>query len=244
MAPCSLSQRPSAPRHDDGVTPVVWPCPLIGGGLADEYALIIERAPQTRVLIVPALFDEANRMRRFTAEVMRRLDNAGIDSVLPDLPGTNESLQSLDIQTGAGWRAAMEAAAVHFQATHVLGIRGGCLYAPVNLPGWHYAPVKGAMLLRQMMRARILAAREAGREETQEQLTALAVREGLDLSGHRLGPALFSDLQVAEAAPSETVTRIAQDAIGGSGLWLRAEPGEAPEQADALAGIIANGVAK
>lgn len=243
MAPCSLSQRPSAPRSDNAVIPAVWPCPLPEGGFADEYALIIDHARAKRVLIVPALFDEANRMRRFTAELMRRLDNAGIDSVLPDLPGTNESLEPLDTQTGSGWRAAMAAAAAHFGVTHVLAVRGGCLYAP-GLPGWHYAPAKGALLLRQMMRARILASREAGREETQDELTAIGAREGLDLSGHRIGPALLGDLQAAEAPTLEHIARVAQDEIGGSGLWLRAEPGEAPEQADALAKIIAEGIAR
>lgn len=224
------------------MTPAVWPCPLAEGGLADEYALTIDRARAARVLIIPALFDEANRLRRFSVEVMRRLDGLGIDSILPDLPGTNESLQSLEAQTGAGWRAAMAAASTHFGATHVLGIRGGCLYAPSTLPGWHYASVKGALLLRQMMRARILAAREAGLEETQDELAAVGAIEGLDLSGHRLGPALLEDLQTAEAPTEDHIARIAQDAIGGAGLWLRAEPGEAPEQADALAALIAKDV--
>jgi hypothetical protein len=45
----------------------------------------------TRLLIVPALFDEGNRMRRLTVEVMRRLAASGIASVLPDLPGLQES---------------------------------------------------------------------------------------------------------------------------------------------------------
>src|SRR5690606_13943847 len=113
-------QRPSAPRHEHAVIPAVWPCPLPQGGLADEYALTVDRARPARVLIIPALFDEANRLRRFTVELMRRLDSAGIDSALPDLPGTNESLQPLDAQTGDGWRAATAAAAAHFAATHVL----------------------------------------------------------------------------------------------------------------------------
>lgn len=178
-------------------------------------------------------------MRRLTVEVMRRLDRAGFDSVLPDLPGTNESLQPLDMQTGDSWRSAMASAASHFSATHILGVRGGCLYAPGALPGWHYAPAKGAMLLRQMMRARILASREAGREETQEALLEIGLRQGLELSGHRIGAALLSDLHAAEAPADNHVVRITQDEIGGSGLWLRAEPGEAPEQADALASLIA-----
>ena len=222
--------------------PTVWPCPLAQSGFADEYALVIDRERTARVLIVPALFDEANRLRRFSVELMRRLDGAGIDSMLPDLPGTNESLQSLEVQNGSGWRTAMEAAAAHFAATHVLGIRGGCLYTPSALPGWHYAPAKGAILLRQMMRARILVSREAGRDETQDALMETGLREGLELSGHRLGAALLADLQAAEALVESHITRIAQEAIGGSGLWLRAEPGDAPEQADTLAALIAQGI--
>lgn len=224
------------------MTPVVWPCPLAEGGIADEYALAFDRGRATRILIVPALFDEANRLRRLTVEVMRRLDRAGFDSMLPDLPGTNESLQPLDRQSGDSWQSAMVSAASHFAATHVLGMRGGCLYAPRDLPGWHYAPAKGAMLLRQMMRARILASREAGREETQEALLAIGLREGLDLSGHRIGADLLDDLQRAEGPTAEHIIRITQDEIGGSGLWLRAEPGEAPEQADALTSLIAQGI--
>lgn len=242
MAPSSLSQRPSAPHRENCMTPAVWPYPLPQGGFADEYALVFDRARSTRVLIVPALFDEANRMRRFSVDLMRRLDSVGIDSLLPDLPGTNESAQPLEVQTGSAWRTAMDSAATHFAATHVIGIRGGCLYSPLSLPGWHYASAKGALLMRQMMRARILASREAGREETQDALIETGLAEGLDLSGHRVGPALLSDLLAAEARPEAPITRINQDELGGSGLWLRAEPGEAPEQAAALATIIAKGV--
>ena len=105
-------------------------------------ALVFDQLRRWRLLIVPALFDEANRMRRFTVEVMRRLDGAGIDSFLIDLPGCNESLAPLEDQTPESWRQAVTAAAAHFRASHVLGIRGGALLMPPELPGWRYAPVK------------------------------------------------------------------------------------------------------
>ncbi len=154
------------------MTPALWPCPLPGGGQAKEMALSFDQLRRWRLLIVPALFDEANRMRRFTIEVMRRLDNAGVDCFLPDLPGCNESLQSLETQTVDAWREAVSAAAKHFRASHVLGIRGGGLLLPAKLPGWRYAPVNGASMLRQMLRARIIAQREIGVTETQEGLLA------------------------------------------------------------------------
>lgn len=220
--------------------PVTWPCPLPDGGMAGEYALAFDQARARRLLIVPALFDEANRMRRLTVEVMRRLDGAGIDSVLPDLPGCNESLQPLAAQTPQGWRRAMAAAAQHFRATHVLGIRGGALLTPPGLPGWHYAPAKGASILRQLIRARILAAREAGRDESQDTLLAAGSMEGLELSGFRLGPEFLRAFQTLTPQPG--ASEVGQDMIGGGGLWLRAEPDEDRRQADALAAVLAIGM--
>lgn len=229
-----------------------WPCPTphaVAGaaegadraaGLATEYALTCDRGRAMRLLIVPALFDEGNRLRRFTVETLRALDAAGIDAMLPDLPGTNESEQPLAAQSLVGWQAAMTAAAAHFQATHVLAIRGGGLVAPA-LPGWAYAPVGGSTLVRQMVRMRLLAAREAGREERQDDLLAAGRVEGLDIAGYELGPALLAGL--LEAVPAGQLTAISQSDIGGAGLWLRAEPGENAEQSRALAARISAGLA-
>jgi hypothetical protein len=208
--------------------------------MAGEYALTFDRARGHRLLIVPAVFDEANRMRRLTVEVMRRLDGAGIDCFLPDLPGCNESLQDLAMQTPARWRAAMKAAAAHFGATHVLGMRGGALLTPAGLAGWHYAPAKGASILRQLLRARILASREAGLDESQDALLRAGLMDGLELAGFRLGAEFLGQFQ--PLLPEGGLMEIAQDTVGGSGLWLRAEPGEAPRQADALAAILAIGI--
>lgn len=217
-----------------------WPCPAPGGTTAPEYAVTLDRARTARVLIVPALFDEANRLRRFTVETMRRLDAAGIDSVLPDLPGCNESLQPLGLMTLDHWHSAMAAAAAHFGATHVLAIRGGALVAPA-LPGqnagWCYAPVSGASILRQMIRIRTLASREAGREENAGTLLEQGQAEGLVLAGYSLSAAMVTGLQ--GASPPDGMAVIAQSAIGGAGLWLRAEPDEAPEQSAALADLLA-----
>jgi hypothetical protein len=213
-----------------------WPCPL-PAGTVDEYALTFDAGRKLRLLIVPALFDEANRMRRLTVEIMRRLDLAGIDSFLPDLPGTNESLQPLDQQTPDSWSAAMEDAATHFAATHLLAIRGGALVAPSDLPAWHYAPVAGTNILRQQIRARIVSAREAGVTETQDGLQQLALSAGITLSGHSLNAEFVRQLQTL--TPRGGALEIAQDTIGGGGLWLRAEPGDDRAQADALAALLA-----
>lgn len=220
--------------------PASWPCPLPDGGTSPEYALSLDAGRAHRLLIVPALFDEGNRLRRLTVQTMRRLDARGVDSFLPDLPGCNESPQPLDLQERAGWREAMAAAARHFAATHVLGIRGGALFTPSGLPTWHYAPVKAASILRQMLRARVLSAREAGREESREQLAEQALASGIDLAGYRLGAAFWRDFE--PLAPDASATIIAQDAVGGAGLWLRAEPDEDSAQADALAALLMQGI--
>ena len=219
------------------MTPLTWPCPLPGGGTAAEYALTFDRHRPKRLLIAPALFDEANRLRRLTVEVMRRLDAAGIDTILPDLPGTNESLQPLEIQEPQDWSDAVDTAAQQFAATHVLGIRGGCLFTTTALPALHYAPITAASILRQMLRARTLAAREAGREETRDGLMEVALAAGIELTGHRLGAEFVR--QFASLTPPEGATQIAQETVGRSGLWLRAEPGESDSQADALAVAVA-----
>lgn len=216
--------------------PTSWPCPLPGGGTSEEFALCRDSDRRHRLLIVPALFDEGNKLRRFTVELMHRFDVAGLDSFLPDLPGCNESLQPLDVQTPAIWSEAVAAAGEHFGATHTLGIRGGCLLTPGRLPRLHYAPVKAAAILRQMLRARVLSSREAGTEETRDTLAATALTEGITLSGYSLAADFYRQFEVL--IPAATTGVISQDDVGGSGLWLRAEPDESPEQADALAALV------
>ena len=222
--------------------PVSWPCPLGDGKTADEMALSFDQHRRWRLLIVPALFEEANRLRRFTVEVMRRLDNAGVDSFLPDLPGCNESLQPLESQTPEIWCAGIAAAARHFRASHVLAVRGGGLLVPHDVPGWRYAPVGGANALRQLLRARIVSSREAGLAETQEALLAIGLKVGLELCGYRLSAEFIRQFQAAEQTDAAELWDIEQDMLGGSGLWLRAEAGEDRGQADALAAIVAIGI--
>ncbi len=220
-----------------------YPCPLPGGAAGSEYALTFDQSRDRRILIAPALFDEGHKLRRFTVEVMRRLNGAGIDSFLPDLPGFNESEQDLALIEPEDWRMALDAAARQFEASHVLALRGGGLVLPDKLGGWHYAPVKGASLLKTMLRARILAAREAGREERLDMLMEQGLALGLDLAGYSLSGEMLR--QLGDLAPSQQpgITAIEHELLSGGPLWLRAEPGEDSAQADALAAIVAIGIA-
>jgi hypothetical protein len=218
-----------------------WNTPSPNSGTAAEEQVVgFDRQRPVRVLVLPAWFDEANKLRRFTIEVMRRLDRAGIDALLPDLPGCNESLAPLAEQTLEGWRAAAYAAAEALGATHVLAIRAGALIAPEGLPGWHYAPQSGPKLLRGMIRARTIAAREAGISETSEALLAIGRNDGLTLGGWTISAAMLRALESAEPTLSAGQAEITQAMVGGPGLWLRAEPDEDAGQADALAAIIAS----
>ncbi|MFA9200951.1 MAG: hypothetical protein ACEQR8_07140 [Cypionkella sp.] len=95
-------------------------------------------------------------------------------------------------------------------------------------------------MLRALLRARTIAAREAGQVERTEDLAARGRREGIELAGWSLGAELFAALETAE--PAASLAPIFQATLGGPGLWLRAEPDEAPEQADALAALIVSGL--
>ena len=122
----------------------------------------------------------------------------------------------------------------------MLTIRAGALLAPQGLPGWRYAPIGGRKVLRAMLRARTIAAKEAGAAERTEDLEAAARREGIDLAGWRLGAEMFAALESAE--PDTALSEIEQASLGGPGLWLRAEPGDDAAQAGALAAAVAGGI--
>jgi hypothetical protein len=211
-----------------------WPAPD-----GEEYAVAFDRGRKRRILVLPALFDEASKLRHFTVEVMRRLDALGVDAFLPDLPGCNESLTPLAEQTIHGWRQAAEAAARHFGATHALAIRGGALCTPGELPVWRHVPATGSSILRAMLRACVIASKEAGIAETRDGLLERGREAGLELAGYRLGGGMIRELEQAEPSGGAALANIAQSDLGGAGLWLRAEPDHDPAQAEALAAMIA-----
>jgi len=208
----------------------------------DELLVTFDQKRSVRVLVIPAMFDEVNKLRRFTITVMRALDAIGIDCALPDWPGTHESLAPKPIQTLAGWKQGAKQAIDAFEATHTLSVRAGALLTPSDLPGWQYAPIEGAKLLSGMLRAQAIASREAGHSETRESLMERGRNEGLTLGGWPIGPELLRELEGASPMPNASQTIIDQAQLGGSGLWLRAEPGEDANQANALAKFIAHSV--
>lgn len=210
-----------------------WPAPS-----GEELALTFDRGRPLRIVISPAWFDESNKLRHFTVELMRALDRSGIDSFLPDLPGQNESLADLTRETPDSWRNAMALAAKHFGATHTLAIRAGAAIAP-DLSGWFYAPLAPQKQLHAMIRARLVTSRHAGENEDRATLLAEGAQTGLDLAGYRLGAEMVGQLADMGIPAGQGCEVVSQDRLPGSGLWLRSEPDFDPSQVLALSDIIA-----
>ncbi len=203
----------------------------------EEYAAHFSDHSGATILVLPAWFDESNKLRHFTIETMRALDAAGLNCALPDLPGCNESTAPLSQQSLQSWRTAAHAAAEHFSATHVLTLRAGANIAP-ELPGWAYAPLAGKSALRAMLRARIIASKEAGQEEKREDLLTTGKSQGLELAGYSLGAEMIAQMAEAELPTHSALREISQSELGGPGLWLRMEPDHDATQAKALAARI------
>ena len=216
-----------------------WPCPMPDGSTGEEMVLGFDAGRESRLLIVAPLFDEANKFLHQLSEIMRKLHARGIDCFLPDLPGCNESLAPFAHQSLAHWRACVTAAAANFSATDIFAIRSGCWLVPEDGSGWLYAPAKPQQVLRSMIRARMLSAKEAGREETADRLMGTARADGIDLAGWPLGPQLVAELEGGQFDAPDGYTMIEQGEVGGKPLWLRAENDSDPGQANAIVSMIA-----
>ncbi|MFN3817493.1 hypothetical protein [Blastomonas sp.] len=216
----------------------------------DELCLRFGPESGSRLLILPPLFDEANRVRHLMVECAQGFAELGIASLLPDLPGCNESLTPLDNASISLWQAALVTCAEQLgPVSHVVSLRGGALLddALGDLPRWRLAPVKGGQLLRTMLRTRIASDREAGVASSSEALLDTARSQGIELAGNSLSPCMIRELDAA--SPSEggaiRLVRFADDPlaadgrIAGAPLWLRAEPAHDPAMASAMAADIA-----
>ena len=91
---------------------------------------------------------------------------------------------------------------------------------------------------RNMLRARVLAARETGHPETAEALLDNARSNGIVLAGWQLGAELVGELETADYDPSPRHRVVEQAELGGRPLWLRAENDFDAAQAETLAAIV------
>lgn len=211
-----------------------------------EHRLRIDPAgaPRATIVIAPPLFEEANRARRTLVLAMRALAAEGFATLMPDLPGQNESLVPLaDVDLERWQKALAEVVAGIEGPVIVASVRGGALidHRAKASAWWRLAPAGGASLLRTLLRARVAADREAGVASSLESLQAAARSEALLLAGNALSPTMVAQLGHAEAQPAEPLRSVALGAggIAGTPLWLRAEPGEDAAMAAAIAADIA-----
>lgn len=209
---------------------------------ADERLFVVGEGRD--VLILPALFAEANRTRAFTVAVARALARAGLRCTLPDLPGTLESTAELAGIAWNDWCDAVGQLVDTLDRPVVLAIRGGGLLPTPTHPRLHFAATSGDRLLRDLLRARLATDKEAGRATTMAAL-AEAVAAGRErLAGFDLAPALSQPLAAAAPPPGAHEARLASDpapadsTVDGTPLWRRAEPGRDDAMADQLATIV------
>ena len=203
----------------------------------DELCLRAGSGHPKTIILIPPLFDEMNRMRRMLVDVMRLLDKGEIGSILPDLPGTNESTFPQEQASLSIWRKALfNCSTTLTDSRYIASFRGGCLidgFAEKS-KRWRLSPVKGSSLLRTMMRTRIASDKEAGLSTEMAQLTVEAERGVINLAGNSISSTMFTELQTAASAQSEDVRTVqlenssqaADTKLPGSALWLRAEPGD------------------
>lgn len=195
------------------------------------------------IVLLPPLFDEANRMRRTLVLTMRALAQAGHNCLLPDLPGQGDSMLPTRDATLPLWREALaDLAASEPGPLLVASWRGGALIddAAAHAVGWwRMAPLAGASIVRTMMRTRIAGDKEAGRQTSVDQLRSLAALGPIELAGHSLSAEMIDALEQATPAPLSRLRSVTvgqgEGQIAGSALWLRAEPGEDAAMALAMA---------
>ena len=194
--------------------------------------------PDTGPIVVAALplFEEANRTRAFLVEILRALADRGIGSILPDLPGTGESVvETRDLRLPELRQAFAALVGTLDAPVYALTIRSGALVdCDASLAGrWRLAPQAGDDLLRDLNRIRAASTKPDA--------------EGY--AGNCLSEALLADLRDAVPYdPSRTVRlesdpRPADARYPGAPLWRRSEPGTDATLSDTLAADIAGWIA-
>jgi hypothetical protein len=177
-----------------------------------------------QLLILPALFEEANRMRRFTVQLMRALEMHDIGSTLVDLPGQGEDSNALADVTVADWQQAVDAvAATLTKPLSTVAIRGGALLDRHSDRRWRLAPDTGARLLRDLVRATAMSSGSSA-SELDTKLRMGPIR----LAGNLISPTLYTELLEADLKGDARTPD-----LSGKKLWRSAEPDDDPALVDA-----------
>jgi len=205
--------------------------------------------PDTGPVVVAALplFEEANRTRSFVVTILRLLAARGIAGALPDLPGQGESLVPTHRTSLLKLQDAFNFACDKFdregRSCYALALRSGALLdvlAPVA-GRWHFAPMPGEKLLRELKRTALAA--DPQRKDLDSLIFGGEVP--IEIAGNLVSPALLGELATARPAPNARIVRLVTDSadaalkLEASPLWRRAEPDNDPALATLLADDIA-----
>jgi hypothetical protein len=206
-------------------------------GNSEQYLHFGRKHPR-QILIIPPFFEEMNRTRWLLLAAMRTLDEARIGTILPDLPGQNESLVPDSGISIAMWGAALERLAAQSGVIidMVAAFRSGALLddAVDCARRWRMSPEDGPDLLRQLVRTRLAADREAGLSTSRALLMAQARQESIELAGVEMSPALIQELENARLPVHDEVRTVrlegsaapADAYLNGKPLWRQSEPEE------------------
>jgi hypothetical protein len=188
------------------------------------------------VVAVLPLFEEANRTRAFLVAMLRALAGRGIGSILPDLPGTGESVvETRDLRLPDLRQAFAALVGTLDVPVYAVTIRSGALVdCDASLAGrWRLAPQAGDDLLRDLNRIR----------------AASTMPDAEGYAGNSLSEALLADLQDAVPYAASRTVRLESDPrpadarYAGAPLWRRSEPGSDAAFAQALAADVAGWIA-
>jgi hypothetical protein len=189
-----------------------------------------------RVVAVLPLFEEANRTRAFLVAMLRALAGRGIGSILPDLPGTGESVvETRDLRLPDLRQAFAALVGTLDVPVYAVTIRSGALVdCDAGLAGrWRLGPQAGDDLLRDLNRIR----------------AASTMPEAEGYAGNSLSAALLAHLRDAVPYAASRTVRLESDPrpadarYAGAPLWRRSEPGSDATLSDTLAADIAGWIA-
>lgn len=199
--------------------------------------------PETGAIVIAALplFEEANRTRQFAVTILRALADHGIGGLLPDFPGTGESLVATSDSKLSNQRQAFTALTQQLGGRpYALAIRSGALLdTHAGLAGrWHLAPQTGEDLVRDLERARAVASRSD--EPAENEYAGNVVSREMLAELHSASPCEDDHRRVVRLA---TDPRPADATFPGAPLWRRSEPDNDIDLAQHLTADIAQWIA-
>lgn len=210
-------------------------CQYSFSGNSEQY-VHLGRKHARQILIIPPFFEEMNRTRWLLLAAMRTLDEARIGTILPDLPGQNESLVPDETISLSEWRNAIERLAGQSGVIidMVASFRSGAMIDDaIHCPKhWRMAPEDGPQLLRHLVRTRLAAEREAGEATSRELLLAQARLESTEFAGFQLPPTMIAELEAAALPLQDAVRTVALEGsaaradayLSGKAVWRQSEP--------------------